>query len=190
MESKNRETILETALDLFAIQGYEATGIQEIVDKAGISKPTMYHYFGNKRGLLDSIIEAYGTRMYEVINHGAMYNHDITMNLTVLAREMIGFALSNQAFYRLFTALTSTGPESQGYSASKPLRDSINSRLEELFTAASNDHGNMRGREKSYSRTFLGVINAWSILVINREIDLNDETLQRVVHQFMHGIFS
>jgi len=190
METKNRDTIIETALDLFAIQGYEATGIQEIVDKAGITKPTMYHYFGSKRGLLDAIIGEHGRKLYEIIDRGATYNHDITMNLTILARETINFALGDQAFYRLFTALSSTGPGSQGYIASQTLRDDINARLEHLFAEAAADHGNMKNREKAYARTFFGVVNAWALLVINREIELNDATLARIVHQFMHGIFS
>ena len=190
MESNNRETILQTALDLFATQGYEATGIQEIVDTAGISKPTLYHYFGHKRGLLDAIIGFYGKKMYLVIEKGAAYNHDLVMNLTVLAREMINFALSQQAFFRLYSALSATGPQSQGYAACLPLRDSVNACLEELFSLASTDHGNMRGREKAYARTFMGVIQAWALLVINKEIELNEETLHRIVHQFMHGIYS
>jgi Transcriptional regulator len=190
MESNNRENILHIALDLFAIQGYEATGIQEIVDKAEISKPTLYHYFGNKRGLLDAVIGEYGCRMFAVIENGTRYNHDLVMNLTILTREMINHALSNQAFFRLYVALCSTGPGSQGFAASQPLRDSVYSRLESMFASAAQDHGNMVGREKAYSRTFMGVISAWALLVINREIELNDQTLYAIVHQFMHGIYS
>lgn len=190
METNNRQNILETALDLFSLQGFEATGIQEIVDKAGISKPTMYHYFGNKRGLLDAIIEEYGRKMFLVIEQGTAYNHDLVMNLTVLTREMINFALANQAFYRLFSALATTGPGSQGYAASQALRDSIHDSLEELFRNAATDHGNMKGRERAYSRTFNGFMTSWAMLVINREIELNEQTFQTIVHQFLHGIYS
>lgn len=34
----NKELILKSALDLFYAKGYDAVGVQEIVDKAGISK--------------------------------------------------------------------------------------------------------------------------------------------------------
>lgn len=47
----NKELILKSALDLFYAKGYDAVGVQEIVDKAGISKPTLYYYFGSKLGL-------------------------------------------------------------------------------------------------------------------------------------------
>ena len=51
----NRSAILSNALRLFAARGYDAVGIQEIVDEAGITKPTLYHYFGSKQGLLESL---------------------------------------------------------------------------------------------------------------------------------------
>ena len=52
----NREKILTNALDLFYTRGYDAVGIQQIVDAAGLTKPTMYYYFGSKRGLLDALL--------------------------------------------------------------------------------------------------------------------------------------
>ena len=189
-QSHNRETILKTALNLFAIQGYDSTGIQEIVDKSGITKPTMYHYFGNKRGLLDAIIEEYGGKMYADIQQGAAYNHDIVMNLTVLTRQMIAFALANASFYRFHIALSSAAPDSEGYVAYQPLRKGINECLERMFVEASADHGNMKGRERAYSETFQGMVRTWAMLVLNNEATLNDQTLTRAVHQFMHGIFS
>jgi TetR/AcrR family transcriptional regulator len=177
----NRTNILNMALDLFAVKGYESVGVQEIADQAGISKPTLYHYFGNKRGLLDAIIASWGGKMYAVIDTGAQYNHDIVMNLTVLTRGMISYALANQAFYRFHLALSASAPENAGYTAYLPLRTSIN---------ASGDHGNMRGREKSYSETFQGMVRTWAMLVLNKEAELTDDMLFRAVHQFMHGIFS
>ncbi len=51
----NRERLLQCALDLFADRGYDAVGVQEIVDTAGVTKPTMYHYFGSKHQLLQEL---------------------------------------------------------------------------------------------------------------------------------------
>ena len=48
---ENREKILESALDLFFTKGYDAVGVEEIAERAGITKPTLYHYFGSKYGL-------------------------------------------------------------------------------------------------------------------------------------------
>jgi AcrR family transcriptional regulator len=46
-----RERILETATDLFANQGYRATGINEVIDRSGVAKATFYHHFPTKADL-------------------------------------------------------------------------------------------------------------------------------------------
>ena len=47
-----RDVILNAALELFARQGYQATGIDEIGAAAGVSGPAIYRHFGSKQDLL------------------------------------------------------------------------------------------------------------------------------------------
>jgi len=51
------ERILSTALDLFAVRGYDATAVREICEAAGITKPTLYHFFGSKDGVLQALVQ-------------------------------------------------------------------------------------------------------------------------------------
>ncbi|MBL4708962.1 MAG: TetR/AcrR family transcriptional regulator [Flavobacteriales bacterium] len=50
-----RNKIIETASDLFYQNGYNSTGINEIIKEAGIAKATLYHHFKSK----DEICIAY-----------------------------------------------------------------------------------------------------------------------------------
>ena len=50
------ERILTTALDLFAVKGYDATAVREICEAAGITKPTLYHFFGSKDGVFQALV--------------------------------------------------------------------------------------------------------------------------------------
>ena len=52
-----RRRILETALDLFAAQGYEGASTRQIAEGAGVNLPAIQYYFGNKEGLYRAIIE-------------------------------------------------------------------------------------------------------------------------------------
>jgi AcrR family transcriptional regulator len=45
------ERILETAYKLFYTQGYNLTGINQILDEAKVAKASLYHYFGSKEEL-------------------------------------------------------------------------------------------------------------------------------------------
>ena len=44
---------------VFWEQGYEATSIDELIDRTGLSRSSMYLAFGSKRGLFDSALERY-----------------------------------------------------------------------------------------------------------------------------------
>ena len=52
------------------------------------------------------------------------------------------------------------------------------------------DHGNMKGRQRAYAATFLGLINTYASLGLNGYAELNQALVNNAVHQFMHGIFS
>ena len=54
-ENKKR-LILETALELFASEGYHTTPISRIASAAGISKGLLYNYFESKEDLIKTII--------------------------------------------------------------------------------------------------------------------------------------
>jgi AcrR family transcriptional regulator len=55
--SQVRERILIEATGLFARQGYSGTSVREIVEAAGVTKPTLYYYFGNKEGLFKALVQ-------------------------------------------------------------------------------------------------------------------------------------
>jgi TetR/AcrR family transcriptional regulator len=48
--------IARSAAKLFAERGYDATSVREIVEAAGVAKPTLYYYFGSKEGLAQSLL--------------------------------------------------------------------------------------------------------------------------------------
>jgi AcrR family transcriptional regulator len=49
------DEILETAVKIFADQGFQGTGIQDIADAMNMSRPAIYHYFGSKEELLEAL---------------------------------------------------------------------------------------------------------------------------------------
>lgn len=46
-----KERIIETASDLFYNQGYNQTGINQIIDQAGVAKASMYQHFRSKEDI-------------------------------------------------------------------------------------------------------------------------------------------
>ncbi len=57
MEKGNtREEIIEAALELFSVNGYEATSTSQLADAVGIRKASLYSHFANKQEILDSVV--------------------------------------------------------------------------------------------------------------------------------------
>jgi AcrR family transcriptional regulator len=50
--------IARVAARLFATQGYDATSVREIVEGAGVTKPTLYYHFRSKEGLAKALVSA------------------------------------------------------------------------------------------------------------------------------------
>ncbi len=56
MRAESRSNILQSALKLFAEEGYDNTSISQIARDAGISKGLVYNYFDSKQELLEQVV--------------------------------------------------------------------------------------------------------------------------------------
>ena len=186
----NRSLILHCALALFSARGYDAVGIQEIVEAASVTKPTLYHYFTNKRGLLDCLLETHFTEMFIGLYKAADYHVDLTLTLENIARSYFSYAKENPAFYRMQLSLYFAPPDSEPNLAVAHFNLEQHQAFENVFSLAVKEHGNMRGRHREYAAAFMSMINAYIALFLNGHIELTDRLVYQSVHQFMYGIFA
>jgi AcrR family transcriptional regulator len=56
VHAEQRTRILRTAVDLFARQGYEATGMRAIADAVDLRPATLYYYFPSKDDLMAALL--------------------------------------------------------------------------------------------------------------------------------------
>jgi AcrR family transcriptional regulator len=72
--SARRAQLVDVGRMVFAQRGYEAASVEEIADRAGITKPIVYEHFGGKEGLyaviVDREIEHIVARIVEAISSG------------------------------------------------------------------------------------------------------------------------
>ena len=57
-ESTVREKLHAAAAQVFARKGYAAASVQEIVARAGVTKPVLYYHYGNKEGIYRAVLAA------------------------------------------------------------------------------------------------------------------------------------
>jgi AcrR family transcriptional regulator len=54
---ERRLEIVQAAYALFLTKGYDQTTMQDVMDRLGIAKGTIYHYFKSKEELLEAVID-------------------------------------------------------------------------------------------------------------------------------------
>jgi AcrR family transcriptional regulator len=64
---QKREAVLRAAVRMFNAQGFHATSLDDVAASLGVSKPTIYHYLGNK----DQVLFECVTRGLEQLNEAA-----------------------------------------------------------------------------------------------------------------------
>jgi AcrR family transcriptional regulator len=193
--SGNKVVILEKALELFAERGYEAVGVAELCEASLVTKPTLYHYYGSKRGLLDAILSERGGILASRVKEAAFYAagdcaRGVPDGLERIAAAFARSAREDESFARLRLTLAFAPPSNEGGRAAAALNEAIFNDVETFFREASEDHGNMRGRSRPYAAAFIGTIDTYVGLYLARRSSLGDEIVRGAVRQFMYGIFS
>jgi TetR/AcrR family transcriptional regulator len=102
---RSNDRILQKALELFSERGYDATSVREICEAAGITKPTLYHFYGSKEGVYRAIVEGALERfrsdmMRALAGEGSLRDH-----LTRMARAYVDAAQRDPDLSRFLMAL-------------------------------------------------------------------------------------
>ena len=67
--SERRQQLIEIAKSLFAERGYDGTSIEEIAQRANVSKPVVYEHFGGKEGLYAVVVDRETRTLHSAIRN-------------------------------------------------------------------------------------------------------------------------
>jgi AcrR family transcriptional regulator len=190
-DSATRLRILQVALKRFAHAGYAGVSVQDIVDDAKVTKPTLYYYFGSKAGLYKALVDqAHDERfqlMQEASNQGKPFPEQLVQILTAL----FDFLAKNKDLMRLTwaTAFAAPGEVPQQVNSMKKgmrnftfLQDLIQKEL---------DAGRLSGSFDSNDLTMgiYGMVNMYVIgaLLGTKALKHSRRTAEHIVKLFLEG---
>ncbi len=126
-----RRAILDASEALLVEVGYERFSMRRLADRCGYTAPTIYHYFGDKRGLLDAVLEEPFQRVLSRIRE-IPRGGDPVQSLRRMLEVFTRFGVENPTHYRLLTA---PRPEdSPDLESAEALRAALEQRIGELHT--------------------------------------------------------
>jgi AcrR family transcriptional regulator len=109
---ERREQLLDVARVAFAEKGYEATSIEEIAQRAGVSKPVVYEHFGGKEGLYAVLVDREVRSLLDRVTQALTAAHP-REKLQQAALALLGYIEEESAGFRILVrdapAMSATG---------------------------------------------------------------------------------
>jgi TetR/AcrR family transcriptional regulator len=112
VEGRSSSRILKQALELFSSKGYDATAVREICEAAGITKPTLYHFFGSKEGVYRALVDGTLERFRSEIVRALGQPGSLRERLKRLARSYFEQACEHREAVRFIFGLIHNPPSS------------------------------------------------------------------------------
>ena len=139
IREEKKSKILDTALKLFAYNGFDRTTISKIAKDAEVSKGLIYNYFESKEEILKGIINQAETESDNIMNE--MKEDDPKQNIRVLFEAFFRQIKKNQEFWKLTLTLSLRANEFPY------IKEMVTTRLEE-YIAFLKELFNKAGIEK------------------------------------------
>lgn len=120
-----RERLVVAAARLFAARGYPAVAMEEIGAAAGITGPSVYHYFGGKTELLAEVLDRSEQWIRLSTARALMVGETPTQTLQLLLDSYVRFAVEQPAFATTSVTEASHLPGQQGAQFRNAVRDAV-----------------------------------------------------------------
>jgi AcrR family transcriptional regulator len=100
-KEERRSRILEAAAGIFSERGYEAASIDEIADRAGITKPVVYDHFSSKRQLYVSLLELYTGELFAFMSRRVLAEGSAEERFEAGLSAVLEFVETNPVAWRM-----------------------------------------------------------------------------------------
>lgn len=104
LDPDKQQQLYEAAADEFSENGFEGASLNRIIDRAGMSKGSLYYYFNDKSDLYSSLMERATTMLVKLVGGFAL--EDLTAenfwpSFEGTVRRSVGYLQRNEWFVRL-----------------------------------------------------------------------------------------
>lgn len=168
---------MSAARDLFWEQGFERTSTRQIAERAGVSEGILFHQFGSKKGLFESLADEF-TRAAAA---ATMPTDTKTVTEESVVRGAFDFAEAQPVLYDL---LNSSSAESAGLDISaytNIIIDTIVASLETSMATGQIRQGNVRIMAELQFAIVDGAVTSWRRKNKKEQAALREDYIQEAV---------
>ncbi len=141
---ERRAQLLGAARDVFAAQGYHAAAMDDIAERAGISKPVLYQHFPSKLELYRALLTTYAEELVGRLRKAIGSTTDNQQRVRGAVAAYFDFVASEGQSYRLVFESDLRGEPEAAAVLDRALSDCIDVVADAVTTDSGLDHDRAR----------------------------------------------
>ena len=110
-QREKRRVILRAAITVFAHRGYHTSRVADVAREAGVAYGLVYHYFGSKEELLETIFRRTWSRMLEAVQEVERSGIPAREQLQAVARIVLGAWQTDPDLVRVLVREVARSPQ-------------------------------------------------------------------------------
>jgi AcrR family transcriptional regulator len=191
-KSNTRERIMEAALSLFSIKGYDGSATRDIAQMAEVNEITLFRHFGSKENLFREVLSHYAptSMLSEKLN--AQLQGNLREDLTLLAHTYLEAEYKNLDYVRIGIMEIPRNPSLADliYTIPRRLEEHLAEYLTDLAQQQKIDERNF----KLMSRMFYGQLFHHVLMICSFKDNAallqaqSDEMVDTLVSMFVHTL--
>ncbi|MET7300913.1 MULTISPECIES: TetR/AcrR family transcriptional regulator [Embleya] len=151
---ERREQLIDIGRTLFAERGYDATSVEEIAHKAGVSKPVVYEHFGGKEGLYAVVVDRETSALLDMVTSALTGGHPREL-LEQAAFALLDYIDQNTDGFRI---LVRDSPVAQSTGTFASLISDIASQVEDVLGLEFKSRGYDPKLAPMYAQMLVGMV--------------------------------
>ncbi len=124
---------------MFSDRGYDATSVREICEAAGVTKPTLYHFYGSKEGVYRALVEGTFDQYLSGVRSIVEAEGTVSERLKTIARGHFAYTKEQPELVRFLVGLIHNPPGSAPTTDFHRLYDEVLSHYARLIQQGVDD---------------------------------------------------
>jgi AcrR family transcriptional regulator len=181
---ERREQLLEIGRSLFAERGFDATSVEEIAAKAGVSKPVVYEHFGGKEGLYAVVVDREMRTLLDMVTSALTGGHPREL------LEQAAFALLDyvESYSDGFRILVRDSPVAASTGNFASLISDIATQVEGIMAMEFRRRGYDPAFGAMYSQMLVGMVALTGQWWLDAQSPTKDEVAAHMVNLAWNGL--
>ena len=181
---QRREQLLNVGRELFAERGFEATSIEEIAQRAKVSKPVVYEHFGGKEGLYAVVVDREMQTLLERVTNALVATHPRAM-LEQAAVALLSYIEDESEGFRILVRDSPVASTSGNFAS---LLSDIASRVEYIVAEEFRQRGFDPEMAVLYSHALVGMVALVGQWWLDSDRPSRDKVAAHLVNLAWHGL--